>query len=603
MYHQLCTKWGENLDKEHVLTEYPRPSMVRDSYQNLNGEWEYAISRDEALPEVYDGAILVPFSPEAALSGVERTVYPKDVLHYKRIFETEKPKGKRILLHFGAVDQSCKVYINQRPAGSHEGGYLPFTLDITDLAKAGENTVQVVVRDCTDTSYHARGKQKIDRGGMFYQAQSGIWQTVWLETVPEQYIYRIKITPCFDIGEVRIKAFSCPGIQGKLPAADSSGNAKEDMDVEIQILDSGAVVAEAEGKADTSIQIAVLHFEAWTPENPKLYDVKIRMGEDEVRSYFAMRKCSVGKDRNGILRFMLNNQPYFHNGVLDQGYWPEGLYTAPCDEAMVYDIAVMKKLGFNMIRKHSKIEPERWYYHCDRLGMLVWQDMVNGGTAYHMRFVCVLPNFWMKSGRLIKDDKYKAFSRQDIEGRREYYRELKAMAAHLFNHPSIAAWVPFNEGWGQFDAARASRLMKKLDPGRLVDEASGWFDQGGGDMYSIHNYWRKFRCRPQKDRVVALTEYGGYSWQIKGHSYCDKVYGYRKYDSMESLTKGYKELWEQEIIPAVKRGLGGTVYTQLSDIEDEVNGILTYDRKIEKIQTDVVQRLNKKLYEEFKRHT
>lgn len=500
----------------------------------------------------------------------------------------ERLEGRRALLHFGAVDQSCRIYINQKLAGVHEGGYLPFTLDITELVTEGENILQAVVRDCTDTSFHARGKQKLDRGGMFYQAQSGIWQTVWMEIVPGRYISRLKITPCFDEGTVNVRVF---------------GSVRDDMEVRIRVLDGASVIAETTGRQDTVLRIEVPDFEAWSPKHPRLYDLKIEMGEDEVRSYFAMRKCSVGRDRNGILRFMLNNRPYFHNGVLDQGYWPEGLYTAPCDEALIYDIKMMKKLGFNMIRKHSKIEPERWYYHCDRLGMLVWQDMVNGGTPYHMKFVCVLPNFWMKSGRLIKDNKYRAFSRQDEEGRREYYRELKAMTACLYNHPCIAAWVPFNEGWGQFDAAKASALVKRLDPGRLVDEASGWFDQGGGDMYSIHNYWRKFRCRPWRDRVTALTEYGGYSWRIEGHSYCSEVYGYRKYDSMEALTNGYKRLWEREIIPAVRKGLGGTVYTQLSDIEEEVNGILTYDRKIVKLKPDTVLGLNRRLYEEFRKCT
>ncbi len=588
MYHQLYTRWAEEFDREHVLTEYPRPSMVRDSYENLNGEWEYAIRREEMLPETYDGTILVPFSPEAVLSGVEKTVYPEDVLHYRRSFVMERLEGRRALLHFGAVDQSCRIYINQKLAGVHEGGYLPFTLDITELVTEGENILQAVVRDCTDTSFHARGKQKLDRGGMFYQAQSGIWQTVWMEIVPGRYISRLKITPCFDEGTVNVRVF---------------GSVRDDMEVRIRVLDGASVIAETTGRQDTVLRLEVPDFEAWSPKHPRRYDLKIEMGEDEVRSYFAMRKCSVGRDRNGILRFMLNNRPYFHNGVLDQGYWPEGLYTAPCDDALVYDIKMMKKLGFNMIRKHSKIEPERWYYHCDRLGMLVWQDMVNGGTSYHMKFVCVLPNFWMKSGRLIKDNKYRAFSRQDEEGRREYYRELKAMTACLYNHPCIAAWVPFNEGWGQFDAAKASALVKRLDPGRLVDEASGWFDQGGGDMYSIHNYWRKFRCRPWRDRVTALTEYGGYSWRIEGHSYCSEVYGYRKYDSMEALTNGYKRLWEREIIPAVRKGLGGTVYTQLSDIEEEVNGILTYDRKIVKLKPDTVLGLNRRLYEEFRKCT
>ena len=312
-----------------------------------------------------------------------------------------------------------------------------------------------------------------------------------------------------------------------------------------------------------------------------------------------MRKYSVDRDKNGILRFFLNNRPYFHNGLLDQGYYPDGLYTAPSDEALQYDIKKMKELGFNMLRKHIKVEPARWYYHCDRIGMLVWQDMVCGGENYNMKFICTMPNMFMWTGRIIKDNKYKKFARENELGRKEYYRELKEMIRHLYNYPSIAAWVPFNEGWGQFDAARATTLIRKLDPNRLVDEASGWFDQHGGDMYSIHNYWRKLKVKPREDRVVALTECGGYSYRMENRSYCDEVYGYRKYYSKQELTEGVTGLWEQELIPNIKNGLSATVYTQVSDVEEEVNGLVTYDRGEVKVTEQEIKDVNQKLYDVF----
>ncbi len=581
---KLCSRWGREVP-DVPLQEYPRPQMVRKQYEILNGTWSYAITEDRQFPEKYQGHILVPFSPECALSGVERVLQPGEYLHYQRTFWAEPVKGERLLLHFEAVDQRCAVYVNRSLAGTHEGGYLAFTIEITSYVQEGENQLEVVVQDDSDTSYHARGKQKLKRGGMWYQAQSGIWQTVWMERVPKDYIEALKITPRFDTGEIQIKVF----------ADDRSFHPVEGV-----ISFAGAEIAKVQGAAGENIRVKLPNVFPWSPEQPNLYDLHLSMGEDQVESYFAMRKFSVERDEKGILRFFLNGQPYFHNGLLDQGYWPESLLTPPSEEALIYDIRRMKELGYNMLRKHIKIEPARWYYHCDKIGMLVWQDMINGGTEYHMKFVCTLPNLWMWSGRQIRDDKYTAFARQDQAGRQEYFRELKGMIKQLYHFPSIAAWVPFNEGWGQFDAAKASSLVAAWDHTRLIDEASGWFDQGGGDMYSIHNYWRPLKVSP-KDRVVALTEYGGYTWKVEGHTSYDKLYSYKDYRSQEELTDGYKKLMERDILPNLKNGLSAAVYTQLSDVEEEVNGVLTYDREITKLCEEEVQALNRRIYQEFER--
>lgn len=585
---QLYTRWNAENRNTIPLSEYPRPQMVRENYEILNGIWQYAITRNEREPLSYDGEILVPFSPEAAASGVGKVLMPREYLHYKRNFTPDrKADRQRLLLHFGAVDQRCRVYVNQKLAGSHEGGYLSFTFDITPYLKEGENEIHVAVQDDSDTSYHARGKQKLERGGMFYQAQSGIWQTVWMEWVPEQYIESIRITPRCSRGGVELKVFS---------------REREHLPVTVRILEEGKLIQEAVFSSEKQIFLDMGEFHYWSPEDPFLYQMELVMGEDRIESYFAMREFTVGEDAKGIKRFFLNGKPCFHNGLLDQGYWPESLLTPPSDEAMIYDIQKMKDLGFNMIRKHVKIEPARWYYHCDRIGMLVWQDMINGGTDYHMKFVCIMPNALMWTGRCIKDNKYRAFSRQDKAGREEYRKELTGMIKQLYNVPSICVWVPFNEGWGQFDAAKASALVQKLDPTRHIDEASGWFDQGGGDMYSIHNYWRPLKVKPEK-RVVALTEYGGYSWRMPGHSYCDEIYGYKDYKSREELTEGYRGLIERDILPNIARGLSAAVYTQVSDIEEEVNGILTYDREFVKLQEDVVRELNQKICSIFAQAT
>lgn len=585
---QLNSRWGIELKKEHILEEYPRPGLVRDSYMNLNGEWEYAISGKKET-DAYDGTILVPFSPESMLSGVGKTLKPGQYLHYRKSFQL--PDGfikRRVLLHFGAVDQECDVYLNGHRLGSHEGGYLPFTFDITEYLEE-ENTITMAVTDHTEFRPHARGKQKlVNNSGMsslFYTPQSGIWKTVWLESVPEEYISALKITPLFDRKTVKIRTMASDGAK--------------DRKIQIRVLSDGTQIAETEGNTGSDINIPIPDMIPWSPDRPFLYDLEVICGEDQVRSYFGMRKYSVERDSNGILRFYLNNQPFFFNGVLDQGYWPDGLMTAPSDEALIYDIEKLKEYGFNTIRKHIKIEPERFYYHCDRLGMVVWQDMPNGGGNYNMGFVTYLPNALGNFVRGISDHHYRWFKREDKQGRIQYEKDLKGMIRLLYNYPSIAVWVPFNEGWGQFDAGRFSKAVKEWDPTRLVNEACGWFDQGGGDMYSIHNYLRKLKVKPDKNRVVALTEYGGYAFPLEGHLACEKKFGYQKYSTMEELTGNYKRLWDEEIFPNLKNGLSAAIYTQTSDIEEEVNGIMTYDREVDKLSEDVVRELNRSLYEQF----
>lgn len=582
---KLTTRWGKNLDKNNILTEYPRPHLVRDSYFSLNGEWEYAISKQPQVQQ-YDGTILVPFSPEAPLSGVEKPVLPDDYLHYRKVFGL--PKGfcrEKVILHFGAVDQECTVYFNGAKLGSHKGGYMPFHFVISAGAFAETNELVLRVTDKTEHSPHARGKQKLVKkgkyGSLFYTPNSGIWKPVWLESVHEQHVSDVRLTPYFDEAAV-----------GVCVLAGTAGTAS------VRILDGNTTVASAQVQTNEEMVVPLGAFKPWAPETPHLYDVVVEYGEDRVASYFGMRKYSVGQDANGALRFYLNNKPFFFNGLLDQGYWPESLMTPPSDEALVHDITTLKNMGYNTMRKHVKVEVERFYYHCDKLGMVVWQDLPNGGGEYNMLFVTYLPNAFNWFARGVKDSRYKPLKRTDEEGRKQYYRDLEDMVYSLYNHPCIAVWVPFNEGWGQFDATKATAQIRRMDKTRLVNEACGWFDQGGGDMYSIHNYIRKLRVKPQ-NRVVALTEFGGYSYPVKGHMARQKEFGYKHCASSEELTAQYKKLIEEQIYPNLTKGLSSAIYTQISDIEEEVNGLMTYDREVEKMDIGVVKALNEKLYALF----
>ena len=573
--------------------EYPRPLLVRSSWTNLNGSWHYAFTKTPERPDCWDGSILVPYSPEAPLSGVNRQLKPDEYLHYERTFTLSNTDGMRTLLHFGAVDDSCRVYVNNREVGSHQGGYLPFTFDITNTLCDGENTLRQAVQDPSDTGHQARGKQKLQRGGMYYTAQSGIWQTVWLEQVPEQYVMSLQITPDLSACTVRVQAQL------------SDPDAWEGASVRIFCGSSEVISSQLNSSGEALLSIPRSNLHLWSPEDPFLYDVTLTLNSgDTVKSYFAMREFGTARDKNGLLRFTLNGKFILLHGLLDQGYWPEDLYTPPNDEAMITDIRTMKEMGFNLLRKHVKIEPQRWYYHCDRLGMIVWQDMPNGGGKYNAWLVTYAINVLPALLRLLPDRMYTLLARSDADARAQYYTELAEMITLLAGHPSIASWCPFNEGWGQFDAEKATALIRSLDAqNRPIDEASGWFDQGGGDMYSLHNYFYPLRVRRQKQRVAALTEYGGVAWACPGHTTTDSSYGYGAAKTKEAFCEKYRKLLLGSVLPQLKNGLSALVYTQVSDVEDEINGLFTYDRQVLKLDQKTACECAAALREEFRKVT
>ena len=582
---KLLTRWGRNLNREMPLAEYPRPQMERSSYTCLNGVWEYAIYPIGSEFQGYQGDIVVPFSPECVLSGVEKNVTPDDMLYYRKKFSFKKT-NERVLLHFGAVDYKCEVAVNGKVFGTHTGGYYPFEIDITKAVRDGENEITLKVTDPSEMSSQASGKQTSKRGNIWYTPQSGIWQTVWIEEVPDAYIKSLKITPDIDNDVLKVQV-----------------NAEGDVgEITVIALDADKQMCAVSTSSDTAV-LKLSDYELWSPENPRLYDLVIKTAKDEVKSYFGMRKFGIGKDADGFTRLMLNNEPYFQNGLLDQGYWSDGMYTAPADEALIYDIQTMKDMGFNMLRKHIKIEPLRWYYHCDRLGMLVWQDMINGGDEYYQAATTILPAFALATGLKktlgVKDTKenYKLFSREDKKGRDEYYIDAERMINTLYNSVSICLWVPFNEGWGQFDSAKAAEFFREKDPTRIIDHASGWHDQGAGDVNSFHIYFTPFmfpKFGKNDDRAICLTEFGGYSMSIDGHRFnTEKTFGYRIYKSKDALEKALHTLYIKRLMPLIsKKGLSALVYTEVSDVEDETNGLLTYDREIIKVDVDFMKEIN-----------
>ena len=579
---KLLTPWGEQID-DQPLQEYPRPQFARDSYYNLNGIWEYAITDVDHMPETFDGDIRVPFPPESILSGVEKLVEPTDYLWYKKRFTL--PEGfckAKTFLHFDAVDQACTVTLNGKDIGSHTGGYLPFSFDVTDALEE-ENELVVRVRDLSNTSYHSRGKQKLARGGIWYTPHSGIWQTVWMESVPETYINDFTITPLYDEAAVKISV----DIQSVPVSVKILASHSEDHDAEIPVIAEGTCVG-------GEITLSLPNFTPWSPENPHLYGLKLSVGEDVVYSYFGMRKFEIRKGKDHISRIYLNNDPIFLHGLLDQGYWPDGIVTPPSDEAMRFDIVRMKEHKFNLLRKHIKIEPRRWYYHCDKEGMVVWQDMVNGGGEYKIVRVAAFALLGIHH----RDINYPPCGRENEAGRLEYYEELNETVQLLKNVPSLMTWVPFNEGWGQFDAVEAYKRIHALDPTRLIDHASGWLDQRCGDFWSRHIYFTKIKMKRDK-RAHALTEYGGYSWVVPEHVSTDRQTGYKIYKTQDELNEAYETLLLEELLPEVKKGICVTIYTQVTDVEDEVNGILTYDRKIIKIREDVAIKTAEALTEAF----
>ena len=582
MTEAMLTPWGEALDREHPLPEYPRPQLRRNSYLNLNGIWEYAITKTAEKPAAMQGEIVVPFSPETLLSGVGHILQPDEYLWYRRSVTLPEGffRGGRLLLHFGAVDQRCTVWVNGQEAGSHTGGYLPFALDVTELIEGDAFTLELRVTDPTDTGSLSRGKQRLKNTGIWYTPQSGIWQTVWMECVPENYLRSLRITPKPEENAVHIR----------LEADDPAMAA-------VTICRDGGIIAEGQTdeNGESTLTIPAEELRLWSPEDPFLYDVSIVLpGGDRVESYFGMRSFGIGRDEKGLPRLLLNGKPYFQNGLLDQGYWSDGYYTAPSDEALIHDIAEMKRLGFNMLRKHIKVEPLRWYYHCDRLGMLVWQDMMNGGESYSPLSIYVFSNLGLR----VKDDRYRYFSRSDEAGRTHYYEELGQMIDLLYNTVSLALWVPFNEGWGQFDALKAAEFIRKRDDTRPIDHASGWYDQGGGDIKSIHWYFRPYHHKqpPKEQRPICLTEYGGYNCAVPGHCWGEGAeFGYKKIADPAEFNRAFQKLMEEQIIPAKESGLAAAVYTQVSDVEGERNGLLTYDRKVCKANEAIFRAVNAKL--------
>lgn len=554
----LMTRWARDVSPKNAHPEYPRPQMVRKEWLNLNGLWDLAITGKDDKPTVFEHQILVPFPVESALSGVMKPVSENDRIWYRRAFDVPiKWWGQRVWLHFGAVDFETTVWVNGRQVGQHRGGYDGFSFDITDaLNKAGENELLVGVWDPTDAGTQPRGKQIRKPHGIWYTPTSGIWQTVWLEPVGTASIIDLKITPDVDGGAVVVKPITTATMGG--------------FALEVIVREGIRKVGEASVAPGGQVTIPIAKAKLWSPERPYLYDLEVRLklgGRtiDKVESYFGMRKISLGKDDKGFTRLLLNNKPYFQFGPLDQGFWPDGLYTAPTDEALRYDIEMTKKLGFNMARKHVKIEPARWYYWCDKLGLLVWQDMPSG-------------------------DKYISATAPDItrtpESAAQFEAELQALIKGRGNHPCIVMWVPYNEGWGQWDTPRIVELIKKLDPTRLVDNTSGWTDRGVGDVMDMHKYPGPGAPEPEPNRAGVLGEFGGLGLPIPGHTWqAQRNWGYRSFTDEESLTAAYIDL-AAKLFPLIEeKGLSAAVYTQTTDVEIEVNGLMTYDR--EKVKMDL----------------
>ena len=553
------------MKQNQPCSEYPRPQMRRKSYLCLNGEWDFWIQeRNER------GKLLVPFSMESKVGGGKEILKPDETLIMERNFElpAEFNQGK-VLLHFDAIDGSSEIWINETFMCVNDCGYLPIQIDITSVLKKN-NHIRVIIHDQSDCGCQLRGKQSLHPRGIWYTAQSGIWQSVWLESVPSCYIMSLTITPFFDEKRAEIVVHA-------------------NTDEQVRIYCEKQCF---KGRSNEAISLKLQNWHPWTPKDPYLYDLEILCGKDHVASYFGMRKFSVEKDGQGSMRLFLNNAPYFHSGLLDQGYNSEGLMSWKDDQMMIDDILLAKSMGFNMLRKHIKIEPLRWYYHCDRLGMLVWQDMVNGGDRYNLLTI----SSPLITGKSFNDSYYGLFGRKDEKERKRFLKQLEGMIHHLYNCVCIAMWVPFNEGWGQFDSHLALKLIQSLDHTRTIDHASGWHDQKIGDFKSLHVYFKPYKFKKdEKGRCVILSEFGGYQWALKDTG---KSFGYKKMESQQQLEDALKNLYEKEILPAKKQGLAACVYTQLSDVESEVNGLVTYDRKFIKVDPKVMMKLNQQLIRE-----
>ena len=565
-------------------SEHPLPQARRDGWLCLNGKWDfYKLTVDGKQENV--GKILVPFSPETLLSGItvngnEFLLKSGETLVYTRTFMVadEWLQGKT-LLHFGAVDSECEVFVNDEKIGAHKGGFTAFALDCTAQLKTGENTIRVVCKDEATRNSGARGKQNDKRGGIWYTPQSGIWQTVWLETMPKRHIQGLKITPNAKTRSVEICA-NCGG---------------EEM--EITVFDGERVMLTQTFTNQTVLQA---DFELWSPENPKLYTFTITSNSgDTLHSYFGVRSFGKTRDKNGVARLTLNGKPYFFNGVLDQGYWSDGMLTYPSDKAAIDELTMMKNMGFNTLRKHIKIEPMRWYYHCDRLGIVVWQDFVNGGDEYKFTHVAAFPFL----GFHHRDNDYKYFAREGAEGRAEFAQSVDETLCQLYNCPCIGVWVIFNEGWGQFDSAQWTEYVRSVDNTRIIDSVSGWHDQGVGktELKSLHTYYTKLKV-PKDKRPVVLSEFGGYSMKTEHHVFdTEKEFGYKTFKTQETLVAAVEKLYLEKLLPLIEKGLCGCIYTQVSDVEEEINGLVTYDRKVVKIPVEKMAAINAKIDEEAKK--
>lgn len=574
----IMTRWADQVGPDDVWQKYPRPQMVRPRWVNLNGLWELAITgKDASRPQKFDRQILVPFPVESALSGIKQPVKPEQAVWYRRGFRVpEGWKGQRLLLHFEAVDWYTQVWVNGSRVGEHKGGYDPFWFDITECVDYdGENELVVRVWDPTDRGYQPRGKQVLEPHGIWYTAVTGIWQTVWLEPVPRSFIRGFRIYPSIDPPEA---TFVVHGVD--VPAGTKTRVNVHSRSLREQVQKITPVVAS--GNVGEPVSVAIPHARLWSPDEPYLYWATVELvtpeGEvlDSVETYFGLREIAVRKDVDGYNRLFLNGKALFHYGPLDQGWWPDGLYTAPTDEALRFDIEVMKKFRFNAVRKHVKVEPRRWYFWCDTLGLMVWQDMPSG-------------------------DRFVRRGQPDIvrtpESAENFWREYRAMIDTHFNNPCIVMWVPFNEGWGQFETEKVTRWTMEYDPTRLVNNASGWQDRGVGHVVDMHRYPGPGMPEPEERRAAVLGEFGGLGLPVPGHLWWDKRnWGYRTYKTREELEQAYLQLMAQ-LKPLIARGLAAAIYTQLTDVEGEVNGLMTYDREVIKFDIEKLAKVHESLYE------
>lgn len=575
---KIKTKWATTINVEEVLSEYPRPIMERNEWVNLNGLWDYKIQPvGGSVPTTFDGEILVPFAVESSLSGVMKEVGKDNELWYQTTFRSPDVADKEaLLLHFGAVDWQADIWLNDVKVGSHRGGYAPFYIDITPYLKGSEQKITVRVWDPTSEGPQPRGKQVNNPRGIWYTPVTGIWQTVWLEVVPASRIEKIKTTPDIDHRRVSFEVDVTNSFFGDI--------------LKVKAMKDGMEVASAQAAIGQSLELIIEDPKLWSPEKPHLYDVEIsllRKSEevDRVKSYFAMRKISMKKDDSGIVRMQLNNKDYFQYGTLDQGWWPDGLYTAPSDEALKYDILKTKEYGFNMIRKHVKVEPQRWYRHCDEIGMLVWQDMPNGdgGNGWQMR-------------KMFDGNEFE----RTPESEQIYRKEWEEIIDFLYSYPSIVVWVPFNEAWGQFKTKEIAEWTKTMDPSRLINSASGGNHLPVGDILDLHNYPDPKMYLYDANRTTVLGEYGGIGLPLEGHLWRpDDNWGYVKFKNSAEATAQYVD-YAKMLKNMVKSGFSGAIYTQTTDVEGEVNGLMTYDRKIDKLNIEEVRKVNEEVIDVIK---